>query len=51
MLGGRIDALELGTSVRYPVGSDVTVVLPPALCWAYPAREDAGPGVDSFGLT
>jgi iron(III) transport system ATP-binding protein len=39
VLGGRIDALELGTQVRYPVGSDVAVVLPPALCWAYPARE------------
>jgi iron(III) transport system ATP-binding protein len=41
VLGGRIDALELGTQVRYPVGSDVSVVLPPALCWAYPARETA----------
>ena len=39
LLGGRIDALELGTRVRYPVGSDVDVVLPPALCWAYPAIE------------
>ena len=39
VLGGRIDALELGTQVRYPVGSDVKVVLPPDLCWAYPARE------------
>jgi len=44
VLGGRIEALELGTSARYPVGSDVDLVLPPALCWAYPAREgtDAG---------
>ena len=41
VLGGRLEALELGTSVRYPVGSEVDVVLPPALCWAYPAREDA----------
>ena len=39
---GRIDAIELGTSVHYPVGSEVTVALPPALCWAYPTREDAG---------
>ena len=39
MLGGRIDALELGTQVRYPVGSNVQVVLPPTLCWAYPAGE------------
>ncbi len=42
MFDGRIDAIELGTSVHYPVGSEVTVALPPALCWAYPTREDAG---------
>ena len=41
VLGGRLDALELGSSARYAVGSDVDVVLPPALCWAYPARETA----------
>ena len=41
MLGGRLEALELGTNMRYPVGSDIDVVLPPALCWAYPARQDA----------
>jgi iron(III) transport system ATP-binding protein len=41
MLGGRLEALELGTSMRYAVGSDIDVVLPPALCWAYPARQDA----------
>ena len=41
VLGGQIDALELGTRIRYPVGSDVDVTLPPALCWAYPARETA----------
>ncbi len=40
-LGGRIEALELGTHARHEIGSDVDVVLPPALCWAYPAREDA----------
>jgi iron(III) transport system ATP-binding protein len=40
MLGGTVEALELGTSMRYPVGSDVEVVLPPALCWAYPADEE-----------
>src|SRR5207302_4727354 len=28
MLGGTVEALELGTSMRYPVGSDVEVVLP-----------------------
>ena len=37
--GWPLDALELGTQVRYPVGSDIKVVLPPDLCWAYPARE------------
>jgi iron(III) transport system ATP-binding protein len=41
MFGGRLEALELGTHARYAIGSDVDVVLPPALCWAYPAREDA----------
>jgi multiple sugar transport system ATP-binding protein len=42
VLGGKLEALELGTSARHAVGSDVDIVLPPALCWAYPAREDAG---------
>ena len=41
VLGGRLEALELGTSARHAIGSDVDIVLPPALCWAYPAREDA----------
>ena len=41
VLGGRLEALELGTRVNYPVGSEVDVVLPPALCWAYPARDKA----------
>src|ERR1700704_3836537 len=40
MLGGRLEALELGTSMRHAVGSDVEVVLPATMCWAYPARED-----------
>jgi iron(III) transport system ATP-binding protein len=40
-LGGRLEALELGTRARHAVGSDVDVLLPPALCWAYPAREEA----------
>jgi iron(III) transport system ATP-binding protein len=39
VLGGELEALELGTSARYPVGSDVDIVLPPALCWAYPATD------------
>ena len=41
MLGGRLEALELGTQARYVIGSEVDVVLPPALCWAYPASDDA----------
>jgi iron(III) transport system ATP-binding protein len=40
-LGGQLEALELGTHARHEIGSDVDVVLPPALCWAYPACEDA----------
>jgi iron(III) transport system ATP-binding protein len=40
MPGGRLEALELGTSMRHAVGSDVEVVLPATMCWAYPARED-----------
>jgi iron(III) transport system permease protein len=39
MLGSKLDALELGTAARFAVGSEVAVVLPPALCWAYPARD------------
>jgi len=44
VLGGRLEAVELGTDARYVVGSDVELVLPPALCWAYPADDspDAG---------
>jgi iron(III) transport system ATP-binding protein len=38
-LGGQLEAVELGTSVRYPVGSDVEILLPPGLCWAYSARD------------
>src|SRR5438552_5012193 len=30
-LGGRLEALELGTHARHAIGSDVDVVLPPAL--------------------
>jgi iron(III) transport system ATP-binding protein len=39
VLGGQIEALELGTSARYPIGSDIEIALPPELCWAYPAHE------------
>ncbi|MGZ3281279.1 MAG: ABC transporter ATP-binding protein [Xanthobacteraceae bacterium] len=41
VLGGRLEALELGTSMRHAVGSDVEVVLPPTMCWAYAAGDDA----------
>ena len=41
VLGGRLEALELGTSVRHPIGSEIDIVLPAALCWAYPVRESA----------
>jgi ABC-type Fe3+/spermidine/putrescine transport system ATPase subunit len=44
VLGGRLDALELGTAARYPVGSEVDVVLAPSLCWAYPADDARGLG-------
>jgi iron(III) transport system ATP-binding protein len=40
--GVRLEALELGTSMRHTVGSDVEVVLPPALCWAYRADDTVG---------
>jgi iron(III) transport system ATP-binding protein len=40
-LGSKLEAVELGTSVRYPVGSEVGIVLPPQLCWAYSARDAA----------
>src|SRR5215217_4802027 len=43
VLGGRLEALELGTSMRHAIGSEVEVVLPPTMCWAYPARQDARP--------
>jgi iron(III) transport system ATP-binding protein len=39
VLGCRLEALELGTNVRYALGSEVDVLLPPALCWAYSAKE------------
>jgi iron(III) transport system ATP-binding protein len=41
VLGGKLMALELGSSARYPVDSEVDITLPPALCWAYPDA-DAG---------
>ena len=43
VLGGKLAALELGSSARHPVDSEVDIVLPPALCWAYPDEEDGEP--------
>ena len=37
MLGGTVQAVELGTAPRYPVGADVSVSIAPDQCWAYPA--------------
>jgi iron(III) transport system ATP-binding protein len=42
LFGARLDALELGTVARYPVGSEVPVLLPPEQCWAYPANRSDG---------
>jgi len=36
VLGGQLAVLELGTSARHAVDSDIEITLPPALCWAYP---------------
>ena len=41
VLGGKLAALELGSSARYAVDSEVDIVLPPALCWAYPDEEES----------
>ena len=35
VLGTRIEALEVGSSARWDVGSEVTVALPPEMCWGY----------------
>ncbi|MDB5589570.1 ABC transporter ATP-binding protein [Enterovirga sp.] len=40
VLGGRLEAIELGTDLRNVVGSEIEVELPPALCWAYPGGEE-----------
>jgi iron(III) transport system ATP-binding protein len=36
VLGGRMEAIELGTGTSHAVGSEIDLVLPPELCWAYP---------------
>jgi iron(III) transport system ATP-binding protein len=40
LFGSRLEALELGTSARHPVGVDAPVLLPREACWAY---RDTGP--------
>jgi iron(III) transport system ATP-binding protein len=37
LFGSRIEALDIGSSPRFPVGTQVRVALPPDACWAYPA--------------
>jgi iron(III) transport system ATP-binding protein len=37
MLGGTVQAVELGTAPRHPVGAEILVSIPPDQCWAYPA--------------
>jgi iron(III) transport system ATP-binding protein len=39
VLGGELAALQLGSNAQYAVDSDVDIVLPPELCWAYPDDE------------
>jgi iron(III) transport system ATP-binding protein len=41
VLGGRLEAVELGTNMRHAIGSEVDLVLPPAQCWAYPLERAA----------
>ena len=38
---GRIEAVDGGSSARYPVGSSVRIAIPPEACWAY--ASDAEP--------
>ncbi len=43
LFGETIEALEVGTSARFPVGSDVQIILPPDQCWAYAATSAEAP--------
>jgi iron(III) transport system ATP-binding protein len=43
LFGGQLEALELGTAARYPVGAEAPIALPRELCWAYRAEETVGP--------
>jgi iron(III) transport system ATP-binding protein len=40
-LGGRLEAIEVGTSTRHAVNSTLEITLPATSCWAYPAAEAA----------
>lgn len=37
MLGGTVQAVELGTAPRYAVGAELQASIAPDQCWAYPA--------------
>lgn len=37
LFGASFEALEMGTTARHPVGSDVRIALPPEQAWAYAA--------------
>ena len=39
-LGARLEAIELGTLPRHAVGAEVALLLPPGLCWGFPAGAD-----------
>jgi ABC-type Fe3+/spermidine/putrescine transport system ATPase subunit len=39
VLGGRIEAMQLGTSLQDLVGTEVEIALPPTLCWGYPSDD------------
>ena len=36
--GSRIEAVDVGSATRFPVGSDVTIGIPPNACWAFAAE-------------
>lgn len=46
VLGGRLEAIELGTNVRDVIGCDIEIALPPSLCWAYPTDGGSSRAVD-----
>jgi iron(III) transport system ATP-binding protein len=40
LFGANFEALEMGTTARHAVGSEVRIALPPELAWAYAASAD-----------